>query len=177
MIIFGEPQAREALPSRRGSVSLVRAFGAMRNLNVLLRMARTSLDKRKIKILLLEGVHGSAVEAFRKDGYTDIEYHPKTLPETKLAAAIRDAYVIGIRSATHLTAGIFEGARRLIGVGCFCIGTNQVDLDAAQAHGIPVFNAPFSNTRSVAELVLAEIIMLLRGVPYRNAMWAQAAVR
>ncbi len=133
-------------------------------------MARTSLDKGKIKILLLEGVHASAVEAFRRDGYTDIEYHPKSLPETKLTAASRDAYIIGIRSATQLTSGVFKEARRLIGVGCFCIGTNQVDLDAAQEHGIPVFNAPFSNTRSVAELVLAEIIMLLRGVPYRNAM-------
>ena len=133
-------------------------------------MARTSLDKAKIKILLLEGVHSNAVEAFRKDGYTDIEYHPKGLPESKLSAAISDAYILGIRSATHLNSSIFGQARRLISVGCFCIGTNQVDLDAAQDHGIPVFNAPFSNTRSVAELVLAEIIVLLRGVPYRNAM-------
>jgi D-3-phosphoglycerate dehydrogenase / 2-oxoglutarate reductase len=133
-------------------------------------MSKTSLDKGKIKIVLLEGVHSSAVDAFRRDGYTDIEYHPKSLAEAKLAASIRDAYLVGIRSATRLSSKILEHAPRLIGIGCFCIGTNQVNLDAAQERGIPVFNAPFSNTRSVAELVLAEIIMLLRGIPYRNAM-------
>src|SRR3984893_7489514 len=133
-------------------------------------MTKTSLDKAKIKILLLEGIHSSALAAFRREGYTNLECHPKSLPQDKLLAAIRDAYFVGIRSASHLTDAIFEKAPRLIGVGCFCIGTNQVDLDAAQRRGIPVFKAPFSNTRSVAELVLAEIIMLLRGIPYRNAM-------
>lgn len=133
-------------------------------------MTRTSLDKSKIKILLLEGLHPKAVEAFRSDGYTDIEYHQKSLPEPKLFESISDAYFIGIRSATQLTSAVFEHAPRLIGVGCFCIGTNQVDLDTAQQRGIPVFNAPFSNTRSVAELVLAEVIMLMRGIPERNAM-------
>ena len=133
-------------------------------------MPETSLDKGKIKILLLEGIHSSAVDVFRRDGYTDIEYHPKSLPEAKLAASIHDAYLVGIRSSTHLTRQIFDQAPRLLGVGCFCIGTNQVDLEAAQDRGIAVFNAPFSNTRSVAELVLAEIILLLRGIPYRNAM-------
>jgi D-3-phosphoglycerate dehydrogenase len=133
-------------------------------------MTKTSLDKRKIKILLLEGVHASAAEAFRRDGYSNIEEHPKSLPEPKLATALRDAYIVGIRSATHLTAQTFASAPRLISIGCFCIGTNQVDLDAATDRGMPVFNAPFSNTRSVAELVLAEIIMLLRGIPHRNAM-------
>src|SRR5579871_4316930 len=101
----------------------------------------TSLDKKKIKILLLEGIHSSALEAFRRDGYTDIEHHPKSLPEAKLMASLQDAYMIGIRSATHLTRKIFEQAPRLLAVGCFCIGTNQVDLDAALEHGIPVFNA------------------------------------
>jgi len=133
-------------------------------------MTKTSLDKGKIKILLLEGIHSSALEAFRREGYTNLECHAKSLAENALRDSIRDAYFIGIRSSTHLTDAIFEQAPRLIGVGCFCIGTNQVDLDAAQRRGIPVFNAPFSNTRSVAELVLAEIILLLRGVPYRNAM-------
>jgi len=133
-------------------------------------MTKTSLDKSKIKILLLEGVHASAVEAFQADGYTNIEAHAKALPEPKLVEAISDAYLVGIRSATQLNARVFEHARRLIGVGCFCIGTNQVDLDVAQEHGVPVFNAPFSNTRSVAELVLAEIILLLRGIPQRNVM-------
>lgn len=143
-------------------------------------MTKTSLDKSKIKILLLEGIHRSAVEAFRADGYTAIEYHPKSLPESQLAESISDAYLVGIRSATQLTSRILEHAPRLIGVGCFCIGTNQVDLDYAQERGIPVFNAPFSNTRSVAELVLAEAVLLMRGIPYRNAMahrggWAKTA--
>jgi len=133
-------------------------------------MNKTSLDKRKIKILLLEGVHPSAVETFQEDGYTRIEEHAKSLPEAKLLEAASDAYLIGIRSATRITARVLEHAPKLLGIGCFCIGTNQVALDAAQMRGIPVFNAPFSNTRSVAELVLAEIIMLLRGIPYRNAM-------
>jgi D-3-phosphoglycerate dehydrogenase len=132
-------------------------------------MPQTSLDKNRIKILLLEGLHASAVEAFQADGYTNIDYRLKSLPEEQLLEAIRDAYLIGIRSATSLTAHVFEHAPRLIGVGCFCIGTNQVDLDAAQERGVPVFNAPFSNTRSVAELVLAEIVLLLRGIPQRNA--------
>ncbi|HLH37586.1 MAG TPA: phosphoglycerate dehydrogenase [Bryobacteraceae bacterium] len=132
-------------------------------------MTATSLEKSKIKILLLEGIHQSAVEALRRDGYSDIEAHAKSLAEPDLIAAVRDAYFIGIRSATHLSARVLENAPRLTGIGCFCIGTNQVDLEAAQDRGIPVFNAPFSNTRSVAELVLGEIIMLLRGIPYRNA--------
>ena len=132
-------------------------------------MSKTSLDKSKIKILLLEGVHASAVEAFRADGYSTIEVHSKALPESQLLESIGDAYLVGIRSATQLSARVFEHAPRLIGVGCFCIGTNQVDLDAAQERGIPVFNAPFSNTRSVAELVLAEIVLLMRGIPQRNA--------
>ena len=133
-------------------------------------MTKTSLDKSRIKILLLEGVHASAVEAFQADGYTNVESHPKALAEPQLLEAVGDAYFIGIRSATQLSARVFEHAPRLIGVGCFCIGTNQVDLDAAQERGVPVFNAPFSNTRSVAELVLAEIILLLRGIPQRSAI-------
>ena len=132
-------------------------------------MTKTSLDKSKIKILLLEGIHPSAADAFRADGYTDIEYHPKSLPEPQLLEAIKGAYLVGIRSATQLTDRVLDHAPRLIAIGCFCIGTNQVDLEAAQARGIPVFNAPFSNTRSVAELVLAEIILLMRGIPHRNA--------
>jgi D-3-phosphoglycerate dehydrogenase len=133
-------------------------------------MTTTSLQKSKIKILLLEGIHESAVNAFRSDGYTHIETHPKSLADAQLFESLRDTYFLGIRSATQLTAPVFEHARRLTGVGCFCIGTNQVDLAAAQSRGIPVFNAPFSNTRSVAELVLAEIIMLMRGIPHRNAL-------
>jgi D-3-phosphoglycerate dehydrogenase len=132
-------------------------------------MPETSLPKDKMKIVLLEGIHSSAVEAFHADGYTHVEYHEKALPEPQLIAAIQDAHMIGIRSASQLNKGVLEAAHRLIAVGCFCIGTNQVDLETAQEHGVPVFNAPFSNTRSVAELVLAEMILLLRGIPARNA--------
>ncbi len=132
-------------------------------------MTKTSLDKDKIKILLLEGIHSSAAEKFRADGYCNIESHQKALRPEELAGAAADAYFVGIRSATQLGREFFENASRLTGVGCFCIGTNQVDLAAAEERGIPVFNAPFSNTRSVAELVLAEIILLLRGIPQRNA--------
>ena len=143
--------------------------------------AKLSLDKKKIGILLLEGIHPSALEAFRADGYTNITQHAKSLPEAQLLEAVREASVIGIRSATHLTRKVLEQAGRTIAVGCFCIGTNQVDLGAAEEFGIPVFNAPFSNTRSVAELVLAEIILLMRGIPYLNAathrgQWIKTAV-
>src|SRR5215510_3995312 len=131
---------------------------------------RTSLDKSRIKVVLLEGIHASAVESFRADGYPTIETHTGALAGAKLRDAVKDAYFLGIRSNTHLKAEFFEHAPRLTGVGCFCIGTNQVDLAAAQDRGIPVFNAPFSNTRSVAELVLAEVILLLRGIPHRSGM-------
>lgn len=132
-------------------------------------MTKTSLDKDKIKILLLEGVHPKALQAFRADGYNEIESHAKSMKEDALVEAVREAHFLGIRSQTQLTARVFENAPKLTGVGCFCIGTNQVDLDAAQERGIPVFNAPFSNTRSVAELVLAETIFLMRGIPRRMA--------
>jgi len=132
-------------------------------------MPETSLAKNQMKIVLLEGIHSSAVEAFKADGYTGVEYFEKSMPESQLVETVRDAHLVGIRSATQLTAKVFAGAGQLIAVGCFCIGTNQVDLNAAQEHGVAVFNAPFSNTRSVAELVLAEIILLMRGIPTRNA--------
>ncbi|HEY4089258.1 MAG TPA: phosphoglycerate dehydrogenase [Bryobacteraceae bacterium] len=132
-------------------------------------MKTNSLDKDKIHVLLLEGLDQSAVDAFRADGYSDIEYHPKSLPEKQLLAAVKKAAFIGIRSATQMTAEVLNAAEKLVGLGCFCIGTNQVDLAAAQQKGVPVFNAPFSNTRSVAELVLAETIFLMRGIPWRNA--------
>jgi len=131
-------------------------------------MTKTSLDKSRIKVLLLEGIHPSSIATLEADGYTQIESHKKSLPEDQLIEAVSDAFIIGIRSATNLTARVLEHAPKLIAVGCFCIGTNQVDLDCAQRRGVPVFNAPFSNTRSVAELVLAESIMLMRGIPARN---------
>ena len=132
-------------------------------------MSTNSLDKDKIKILLLEGIHQSAVQRFQADGYSNIEFHKKALHGAELERAAADAYFIGIRSATQLEREFFDSASRLTGVGCFCIGTNQVDLIAAEEKGVPVFNAPFSNTRSVAELVLAEAIVLMRGIPERNA--------
>jgi D-3-phosphoglycerate dehydrogenase len=105
----------------------------------------------------------------RREGYTNIVSHAKSLSGDALTEALKGAYLAGIRSATELTADVLSRAHRLIGIGCFCIGTNQVDLECARKRGIPIFNAPFSNTRSVAELVLAEIILLLRGIPERNA--------
>jgi len=132
-------------------------------------MKKTSFPKQGIKVLLLEGVSQTAVEHFRAAGYSNIEFHDKSLPEPELLRAIADAHIVGIRSRSYLTAEVFEQARRLMAVGCFCIGTNQVDLDTAQARGIPVFNAPYSNTRSVAELVIAEAIMMMRRIPEKNA--------
>ncbi len=133
-------------------------------------MAKVSLEKDKIKILLLEGLHPSSVEVLQAAGYTNIEYHKGSLAEDELLEAVKDVHFIGIRSRTNLTEEVFEAANKLVAVGCFCIGTNQVDLNAATKRGIPVFNAPFSNTRSVAELVLGQILLLLRGVPEKNAL-------
>lgn len=133
------------------------------------RMTQVSLAKERIKFLLLEGVHESAVEILKQRGYHNIEYIKTALTEDELCRKISDAHFVGIRSRTELSDRVFAAAEKLIGVGCFCIGTNQVDLQAARRHGVVVFNAPFSNTRSVAELVLAEIIMLLRRVPEKNA--------
>ncbi len=132
-------------------------------------MTTTSLDKSKIKFLLLEGLHQSAVDTLNNAGYTNIEYLTGSLSEEELIEKIADVHFIGIRSRTQLTEKVFEAASRLIAVGCFCIGTNQVNLDAATARGVAVFNAPYSNTRSVAELVLAEAILLLRGIPEKSA--------
>ena len=130
---------------------------------------KVSLDKSKIKFVLFEGVHQSALDTLHTAGYTNIDYYKKALDGDELKEAIKDAHFIGLRSRTHLTAEMIEAAPKLIAVGCFCIGTNQVDLNAAKARGIPVFNAPFSNTRSVAELVLGEILLLMRNVPQANA--------
>lgn len=130
---------------------------------------KTSFPKQDIRVLLLEGVSASAVDTFTAAGYRQIEVHEKSLPDDELKARIAEAHLIGIRSRTQLTAELLADARRLIAIGCFCIGTNQVDLAAAQALGIPVFNAPYSNTRSVAELVLAEAILLMRRIPQKNA--------
>ena len=133
-------------------------------------MLKTSTDKAKIKFLLLEGIHPSALEVLRTAGYSQIESLSGALESQELHAKIADAHFVGIRSRTQLTAEVLSHAHKLAAVGCFCIGTNQVDLNAARERGIAVFNAPFSNTRSVAELVLAEAILLLRGVPEKSAV-------
>ncbi|MGE7136066.1 phosphoglycerate dehydrogenase [Luteibacter sp. NPDC031894] len=143
-------------------------------------MTRTSYPKEDIKVLLLEGVSRSALDTFRQAGYSQIEFHEKSLPEEELLERIADAHIVGIRSRTQLTAPVLAEARRLIAVGCFCIGTNQVDTVEAERLGIPVFNAPYSNTRSVAELVIAETILLVRRIPEKNAQchrggWSKSA--
>ena len=139
-----------------------------------------SLGKDKIRILLLEGVDPSAVKALNDAGYTNVEYQKKALDGDALLEKIENVHFIGIRSRTHLTREVLAHAHKLIGIGCFCIGTNQVDLQAAAELGIPVFNAPYSNTRSVAELVTGEYLQLLRDIPARNALlhrggWNKAA--
>ena len=133
-------------------------------------MVTTSLDKSKIKFLLLEGIHPSALDVIRAAGYSQIETVAGALPDDELKRKIADAHFVGIRARTQLTEEVFAHAHKLVEVGCFCIGTNQVDLNAARERGIAVFNAPYSNTRSVAELVLAEAILLLRGIPEKNAV-------
>ncbi|MBK6756311.1 MAG: phosphoglycerate dehydrogenase [Moraxellaceae bacterium] len=143
-------------------------------------MSQLSLDKAKIRFLLLEGVHKNALDVLSNNGYTNIEYLRTALDEDALIAKIKDAHFVGIRSRTQLTEKVLDAANKLIAVGCFCIGTKQVDLRAAMKKGIPVFNAPYSNTRSVAELVLAEAILLLRGIPEKNALvhrggWSKSA--
>ena len=132
-------------------------------------MKKTSYPKQDIRVLLLEGVSQSAIDTFTAAGYSQIELHEKSLPEDELRRRIAEAHLIGIRSRSQLSAEVLAEAKRLIAIGCFCIGTNQVDLAAAQGQGIPVFNAPYSNTRSVAELVLAEAILLMRRIPQKNA--------
>lgn len=144
-------------------------------------MVSISLEKSKIRFLLLEGVHQSAIDTLQAAGYTNIEYLKTAVSESELVEKVKDVHFIGIRSRTQLTQRVFAAANKLVAVGCFCIGTNQVDLVAAQEHGVVVFNAPYSNTRSVAELVLAETIMLLRGIPEKNAVchrggWLKSAL-
>ena len=131
---------------------------------------KTSLDKSKIKFLLLEGIHPSALDVLRGSGYTEVECVSGALSDEELKKRIADVHFVGIRSRTQLTAEVFKHAHKLVAVGAFCIGTNQIDLNAAREHGVVVFNAPYSNTRSVAELVLAEAVLLLRGIPAKNAV-------
>jgi len=131
-------------------------------------MGKYSLERDKIKVLLLEGVHENAVNHFIQNGYTNVEYMKTALDKDELLKKIADVHILGIRSRTMVTSEIIANAPKLITIGAFCIGTNQVDSKVANSYGIPVFNAPYSNTRSVAELVIGECIMLMRGIPAKN---------
>ncbi|SEO44638.1 D-3-phosphoglycerate dehydrogenase [Methylobacterium sp. ap11] len=129
---------------------------------------KLSLPKDKIRVLLLEGINDSAVALLEASGYVTVTRLAKALDPADLRQAIKGVHIVGIRSRTQLDEAAFEAADRLMAVGCFSVGTNQVDLEAARRRGIPVFNAPFSNTRSVAELVIGEIVMLLRRIVPRS---------
>jgi D-3-phosphoglycerate dehydrogenase len=128
----------------------------------------TSYPKEKIKVLLLENIHDEAVKAFKAAGYSNVQRLTKALPEDQLIKEIGDTHLLGIRSKTHVTSKVLKAAKKLQAIGCFCIGTNQVDLGEATAEGVAVFNAPYSNTRSVAELIIALSIMLVRRIPDKN---------
>ena len=143
-------------------------------------MSRLSVPKSKIRIVLLEGIHENAVKVLEANGYTNVDVYDDAPEAKELKRRLARAHVVGIRSRTKLTQEALAAAERLFCVGCFCIGTNQVDAQAAKLRGVPVFNAPYSNTRSVAELVIGEIIMLLRRVPEKSVMthagvWSKTA--
>jgi len=128
----------------------------------------TSFPKDKIKVLLLEGIDPSAVDLFEKAGYTNIEQYSKAMSENELIEKLDEVRILGIRSKTQVTQKVIEQTDKLLAIGCFCIGTNQVNLNQALDSGIAVFNSPYSNTRSVAELVIGEIIMLIRRIPEKD---------
>jgi len=143
-------------------------------------MKEFSFPKSEIRILLLENIHPVALEMLKDEGF-NVEAVKSALTEAELLVRAKDVHILGIRSKTKLTRKYFESARKLLSVGAFCIGTNQIELEPARSHGVPVFNAPFSNTRSVAELVLAEIVILSRQVGDRSQQlhkgkWDKSAV-
>ena len=129
---------------------------------------KTSYPKEKIRVLLLENVSEIAVKNFQKQGYTQVQKLTKALPEEELIDTIKNVHILGIRSKTQITSSVLKAASKLQAIGCFCIGVNQVDLDTATNNGVAVFNAPYSNTRSVAELVIGAAIMLIRRVPDKS---------
>ena len=128
----------------------------------------TSYPKEKIRILFLENISDAAVRNFRQQGYSKVEKISKALTEAQLINEIKDVHILGIRSKTLITPAVLVAAKKLQEIGCFCIGVNQVDLNAATKNGVVVFNAPYSNTRSVAELVIGAAIMLIRRIPDKN---------
>lgn len=128
----------------------------------------TSYPKEKVNILFLENISDSALKLFKEAGYSSVRKLTGALPEEELLKEIKDVHLLGIRSKTQITPKVLEAAQKLQAIGCFCIGTNQVDLKTARHKGVVVFNAPYSNTRSVAELVMASSIMLIRKIPDKN---------
>lgn len=132
------------------------------------KTAGTSYPKEKIRILFLENISEVAVKNFRQHGYVQVDKIGKALTEDQLAEEIKDVHILGIRSKTQINSRILESAKKLQAIGCFCIGVNQVDLESATRKGVVVFNAPYSNTRSVAELVIGASIMLIRKIPDKN---------
>jgi D-3-phosphoglycerate dehydrogenase len=128
----------------------------------------TSYPKEKINILLLENISDTAVKFFKDNGYTSVKKVTGALSEDDLVKEIKDVHLLGIRSKTQITPRVLDAARKLQAIGCFCIGVNQVDLKYATQHGVTVFNAPYSNTRSVAELVIGLSVMLIRRIPDKN---------
>lgn len=128
-----------------------------------------NIDKKDFKILLLEEINQKAVENLQNEGYTNIEYHNKQLTEDELIEKIKDVHFIGIRSNSHLTKQVLIHAKKLVAIGAFCVGTNQIDLEYCKTNNIPVLNSKFENSRSVAELIIGEIIMLMRNIPQKNS--------
>src|SRR5687767_8923145 len=130
---------------------------------------KTSYPKEKIRILFLENISETAVKNFKNHAYSNVEKITRALTEEELIKEIQDVHILGIRSKTQITKRVLDAAKKLQAIGCFCIGVNQVDLKAATKNGVVVFNAPYSNTRSVAELVIGASIMLIRKIPDKNA--------
>ncbi len=128
----------------------------------------TSYPKEKVNILFLENISDTAVKFFKDNGYASVKKLNGALSEDQLIEAVKDVHLLGIRSKTQITSRVLEAAKKLQAIGCFCIGVNQVDLKAATQRGVVVFNAPYSNTRSVAELVIGLSIMLIRRIPDKN---------
>ncbi|HCT22826.1 MAG TPA: phosphoglycerate dehydrogenase, partial [Chitinophagaceae bacterium] len=130
--------------------------------------AGTSYPKEKINILFLENISEKAVQQFKQNGYVNVRKVSGALSEAELIKEIKDVHLLGIRSKTQITSKVLDAATKLQAIGCFCIGVNQVNLKAATQKGVAVFNAPYSNTRSVAELVIGAAIMLIRRIPDKN---------
>ncbi len=132
------------------------------------KQATTSYPKERINILFLENISDKAVQYFKQQGYANVRKISGALSEAELIKEVKDVHLLGIRSKTQITANVLDAAKKLQAIGCFCIGVNQVDLKYATKKGVVVFNAPYSNTRSVAELVIGISVMLIRKISDKN---------